>query len=53
MKLLDRTDLKSKSDGDDSECKSDLADKGPGWEVVVRSGKTNLLSSIEGYKKLP
>lgn len=55
MKLLDRSDLvnKTEEDSSSSSTHSLLPLKGPGWEVVIRSGKNNLLSSIEGYKKLP
>lgn len=48
LKLLDRSDLIIGSE----DVKSVLPLKGPGWEVVIRSGKSNLLSSIEGYRKL-
>lgn len=52
MKLLDRSGLIGRTEEDG--LKGDVLPlKGPGWEVVVRSGKNNLLSSIEGYKKLP
>ena len=50
MKLLDRSDLELNKE--DSQGNNKLPEKGPGWEVVVRSGKNNLLSSIEGYRKL-
>ncbi|MCO5551009.1 hypothetical protein L7F22_004504 [Adiantum nelumboides] len=54
MKLLDRSDLIAKLAGIDNSGFDEqfLPLKGPGWEVVVRSGKNSLLSSIEGYKKL-
>jgi len=29
-----------------------LPSRGPGWEEVVHSGTQNLLSSIEGYRKV-
>lgn len=52
LRLLDRADLViSSHQRRDDTCNLPL--KGPGWEVVVRSGKNNLLSSIEGYRKLP
>eukprot|EP00250_Pteridium_aquilinum_P026525 c33139_g1_i1 orf=270-2639(+) len=52
MNLLDRSDLEIKKEGSSSIAHT-FPLKGPGWEVVIRSGKNNLLSSIEGYKKLP
>lgn len=51
LKLLDRSDLLGEPDESCSDT-SVLPLKGPGWEVVIRSGKNNLLSSIEGYRKL-
>lgn len=48
--LLNRSDMVRNSG---NEVTDSLPLKGPGWEVVIRSGKSNLLSSIEGYKKLP
>lgn len=52
LKLLDRRDLVDSSQ-QSNVVNCSLPLKGPGWEVVVRSGKNNLLSSIEGYRKLP
>ncbi|KAH7316187.1 hypothetical protein KP509_21G081900 [Ceratopteris richardii] len=60
LKLLDRSDMVLQApyaNGSKCEEKSDgnanvLPLKGPGWEVVIRSSKSNLLSAIEGYKKL-
>ncbi|KAI5082173.1 hypothetical protein GOP47_0001916 [Adiantum capillus-veneris] len=50
IKLLDRSELVNKqSEVTGSSAKLEtLRLKGPGWEVVIRSGKSNLLSSIEG-----
>ncbi|XP_057857656.2 ATP-dependent DNA helicase DDM1 [Cryptomeria japonica] len=52
LRLLNRSDMLKDSAGNDKASSDALPLKGPGWEIVVRSGKGgSVLSSIEGYRQ--
>ncbi|KAH7404858.1 hypothetical protein KP509_15G047300 [Ceratopteris richardii] len=48
LKLLDRSDMLKDSEQNRSDRSLLLPLKGPGWEVVNRSAKSSVLSSVEG-----
>eukprot|EP01018_Ginkgo_biloba_P025603 Gb_06567 [translate_table: standard] len=51
LRLLDRSDMKQDSAEDLKDKSNAFPLKGPGWEVVARTGQVgSMLSSIEGYK---
>ncbi|KAH9314573.1 hypothetical protein KI387_023200 [Taxus chinensis] len=52
LRLLDRSDMLFDSAESEKTNSEPLPLKGPGWEIVVRSGKgESVLSSIEGYRQ--